>query len=256
MKWGLFTLLCIACLLAVLAVIWAYEMSKPPLVTHWHDAKAVPAIFQEKWESLKTANARDFRPILLDNERCYNEFLDDRQRRAFDQLVPLSYKSDLCRYAFLYKRGGLYTDIKFSADAPLKEVYDKQLLVADMIKPDILNGFLTARPGDPLMKRALDKAVENIEQRRYGETPLDVTGPKMLGGVATEEDFARTKDLSFRKAGEAGNEIVDLSGRRIASTARADGKAEGHMWHNAMSSQPPYSVLWDERKVFVDAQVK
>ena len=233
--------------------IWAIEASKPVLVTHWHDANAIPQDFQANWERLKAVNARDFRPVLLDDKSC-KELLDDRQRRAYDQLVPLAYKSDMCRYAFLHRFGGLYTDIKFSSDVPLKELYTKQSLVRDKTATDVCNGFMTARPSDPLMKRALDKLVDNVEKRHYGENALDVTGPKMLGAIVTEEDSARAADLGLQ-ADDEGIKIVDLAGRDIAGTKWVDGNSKDKVWHRELSNAPHYSVLWDEKKVYVDGPV-
>ena len=53
----------------------------------------------------------------LYDEKESREFIknnfDNDVLEAYDRLSPSSYKSDLWRYCILYKKGGIYLDIKY-----------------------------------------------------------------------------------------------------------------------------------------------
>jgi hypothetical protein len=125
--------------------------------------------------------------------------------RAFRALKPGAYKSDLWRYCILYKRGGIYIDIKLELHLPLKDILEKypKLFIIDMAKCDdttaLWNGVMSSPPGNPMFKACIDEIVENCKNRDYKSNDLDVTACCLLGRmIDTYEGKEFTPALPFK----------------------------------------------------------
>lgn len=110
-------------------------------------------------------------------------YVPKRIRDCYYTLVPQSFRADLWRLCVLYLWGGIYVD---HATQPLRSItylmHKAPLIVAkDNIPGFIHNGFIIARPNNPHIAAYIDKIVDNVEARRYGQTPLCVTGPGAFG---------------------------------------------------------------------------
>jgi hypothetical protein len=112
------------------------------------------------------------------------------------------YRSDLCRLAMLYVHGGLYFDNdmevlvdvrKFipagaSLISALPQVGIKGGINAEL---DLLQAFLAATPGHPVLKRAMDMHLDWYRRRTPGETMKRASkevllGPTLLGRALRE----------------------------------------------------------------------
>lgn len=219
----------------------------PFLVTHWHDASAVPARFREQVRKVRAANP-GFRFFLMDNDYCRTHLLDEEQRRAFDALVPQAYKSDMCRYAFLARNRGVYYDIKFEpvpGGKSITEIYESGhpdgSLSREKVEGVILNGFMVSKSEeDPLFHRALDTVVAAVSARDYGRDPADITGPRALYRSATDADKDRVR-LMFKMDGLDNIWMEDEDGKPFL---------ECKMQYKGMNTAKNYRDLWKERKVF------
>jgi mannosyltransferase OCH1-like enzyme len=213
------------------------------LVTHWDDKSEIPAEFKNSWGKMQRA-LPNLRPVLLDNDTCVHQVLNEAERRAFSSLAPQAYKSDLCRLVFLYNHGGLYVDIKFQpADFPLSKVIEENMLVSD-IHHYVLNGFLTAKKGDPWIKKCIDKILENVATKNYAKDDLSVTGPGLLGDMAGPRERRRQK-LVFEKH-DTHNVVLEKKTRKVVA------------WYprtyTGNSKFPRYGTLWNERRAFKEDQ--
>ena len=115
--------------------------------------------------------------------------------RAFDSLRPGAYKSDLWRYCILYKRGGVYFDIKMMPLVSIKDIIEKHptVFVKDLAVPHsdniiytnmrdcVWNGLMISPPNNKIFQHCIDEIVENCNKRLYKNNPLDITGPCLLG---------------------------------------------------------------------------
>lgn len=84
----------------------------------------------------------------------------------------------------LYRFGGVYSDAKATLLRPLDEILrpqDELVVVRDIPRTCLLNGFIACRPQHPLMKIVIDMVLQRVEAREYGEDPLDITGPHIFG---------------------------------------------------------------------------
>lgn len=222
---------------------------RPYLVTHWHDKNDVPSKFRGHMDEIRRANP-GFEFLLMDNAYCREHLLNEEQRRAFDALVPQSFKSDMCRYAFLSKNKGVYYDIKykpFPGGKTITEIYEsghpRGSLARESRDKHINTGFLISKvDDDPLFTRVLDDIVKTVEAREYGQDPVDVTGPMALFRSASNEDKKRV-DLYFKMNGVNEIWMEDSEGKRFL---------ECSMNYKQINNAPNYRDLWKNRKVYKD----
>lgn len=172
------------------------EESVPKTVYLSWVSKELPPLMMNNLDYNKRLNPT-YTFEMFDDTRCRDfikDHYDARVVKAFDLLVPGAYKSDLWRYCILYKRGGVYMDIKCKCVVPLDAcvalcstvfVRDLPTINSDGTKNrnGLWNGFMISPPGNPIFKQCIDKVVENCEKRFYGKSSLDITGPCMIGGI-------------------------------------------------------------------------
>jgi mannosyltransferase OCH1-like enzyme len=106
--------------------------------------------------------------------------------KAYNRIVPKAYKADLFRYLVLYKEGGVYMDCKSSTIVPLRRFIKPDIgfvSFKDRPKGTIQISFLASIPGHPIIKKCIDRCIFNIENKKYGENMIDITGPQVCGRV-------------------------------------------------------------------------
>lgn len=144
-------------------------------------------------------------------------------REAYAKINPCyrAAKADLFRYLFIYRHGGVYLDVKSTCQLPMDAIlresdslllgqWDNRLGAAYAcwgLVPELwavpggeyLNWFFAASPGNPLIRVAIEKIIEAINQY--------VPAPSMLGRrgiLRVTGPVAWTKAL-FSQLGQAGS---------------------------------------------------
>ena len=159
----------------------------------WH-TKNLPPNMKQCVDKLKKDNP-DYEYQLYDDFDC-REFIKDNFDNsivnAFDKLIPGAYKADLWRYCVLYKKGGIYLDIKYQCHngfsfSQLEK--NKEYLVLDLPgfwkqnKHGIYNAFMVCKPGNETLLKCIYKITENVYKKIYDFNPLYPTGPGLLGEI-------------------------------------------------------------------------
>jgi hypothetical protein len=224
----------------------------------WH-TKDLPPKMHECVETLKKQNP-EFMHHLYDEEECYQfikDNFDPEVAEAYDALIPKSYKSDLWRFCILYKRGGIYLDIKYYGVNGFKLinltdkehfVYDSTCYTVDGEKVDgIYTAIIVCLPGNIKLKKSIDLIVENVRTKYYGKSHLEPTGPLLLSKPFSEEEFNIIK--SPKQPGE-----IKIDGfRNDVNKICIDGipaliqYKEYYTKDNVVSN---YMDLWNKRKVY------
>lgn len=109
--------------------------------------------------------------------------------KAFDSLIPGAFRADLFRYMVLLREGGVYMDCKTSTIIPLREFLPSNTGFAsftDFDESAVQISFVASVPGHPIVQRALELAIANISEHKYGRNALDVTGPQVCGRVINQ----------------------------------------------------------------------
>jgi mannosyltransferase OCH1-like enzyme len=127
---------------------------------------------------------------------------------AYNKLIPGAYKADFFRYCFLYIYGGFYFDNKQINRNPLNIFLNEQdlYLCLDINSTRYYNAIMFSVPNHIVMKKCIEKCVKNIENKYYGESALEPTGPILLYQVAKEYkpsfyyklDYLKLLDVDIR----------------------------------------------------------
>ena len=126
--------------------------------------------------------------------------------RTFRNLIPKAYKSDIWRYAVLYKKGGVWVDIDSVGYVPFDEIIGDNpvVLVREAYESGLINGFFATVPEHPLFKLCKDMTIHNTKNKLVPPPPTDspgsdfltVSGPILMGRAANIH-FGRAEDAKF-----------------------------------------------------------
>lgn len=144
----------------------------------------------------------------LEQDKFMNT-MDNRIVQAYKKIQPGAYKADLFRACLLFEKGGIYVDSYATPFEPLSVMLmncwnntgtDQFISVKDRGEWGVHNGFIVATPRHPFLRKYVNQMVEHIEQNYYGETDLDITGPRCLAKVVGGNKIGmndRPNGLSF-----------------------------------------------------------
>lgn len=172
---------------------------------HWH-TKDLPPIMKQKREKLIRDNP-EFEFELYDNDDC-REFIKNNFDRdvlyAFDSLIPGAYKADLWRYCVIYKSGGIYLDIAIECtnNFKLKYLTDSEYFVKDITWNNVeglWNAVMICKKNNPILLDAINKVVENVKNKYYGQNSLCPTGPVLLFNSYSKYNNNRKFNLYLKK---------------------------------------------------------
>lgn len=108
---------------------------------------------------------------------------------AFEQLTDGAAQADLWRIFVLNYYGGVYMDIDAHAVWPLSRMIepdDKELFL--LTKRHYSNYFIASEKDNPILSRALDIMIDNIEQKRIEKGVYALTGPIVLNNAIGEKE--------------------------------------------------------------------
>jgi mannosyltransferase OCH1-like enzyme len=225
----------------------------------WH-SHSVPPKMKENIDSLIERNP-DFDYYLYSDEDSIDYIQNNYSKdvlNAFNTLKPGAYKSDLWRYCIMYKKGGVYIDIKYNTLEPLSVIVARtpEVFVRDYdnaaADPDtrcFYNGVMISPPNNMLFKRCIDEVVNNCKMKLYKMNCLDVTGPCLLGRKLKEHNMFIWQHTPFTYGREEVNgRIVDYimyKDRRIMQSYleyRDEQKSKQKTEH--------YGKMWYDKNIF------
>ena len=179
---------------------------------------------------------------------------DERVLNAYNKVKPGAYKADLWRYCYLYKNGGFYMDIKFVMRKSFNSIINpniKLLIGKAMYDHGVNQGFMACMPNEPLMKNAIDIAIERIEINYYGRSSLDITGPLMF-----EDVFTKTYGLTSSEYVDKQNQVILMGRYDDINNFNCILFSGSILAHNGFSTYysnyrtSPYVVFWNNKDVY------
>ena len=225
----------------------------------WHSHN-VPPKMKENIYSLIELNP-DFDYYLYSDEESeeyirYNFSTDVLD--AFNTLKPGAYKSDLWRYCILYKKGGVYIDIKYSTLEPLSsivartpEVYvrDYDNAATDPNTRCFYNGVMVSPPNNLLFKACIDEISNNCKLKLYRMNVLDVTGPCLFGRKLKEYNMFMWQHGPFTYGRE------EVSGRIVDYILYKDQRImqsylEYREEQKSAQKTEHYGKMWFDKNIF------
>jgi hypothetical protein len=279
-------LILILLFLVLIFVFVSRNSSQEEFVTALHKKKTLPSRYQQRVPFLivttheATGCEDNLRALIKLNPEYHVYFFDRAARRAwlhdhfpqevvdaYDMIIPGAYKADLFRYCFLFKKGGVYIDLNKKMIVPMRVFVHPRATMGLVLNsnhkedepPKIINGFMYMVQGHPLMKEMIAQCVRNIQKKEYGNSPLSVTGPYVLGAV-----FERLLGKSLYRLGTGvhylRHEVIHVllfkesvvigdpvTGKDLISFTGS---------RECLPSSAPvvqaYRVFWDERRIYKD----
>lgn len=137
------------------------------------------------WESMGV-EVREYTDEQVD--RYMMRFLEGEDLRAYQNLVSMTFRTDIWRLCVLYQEGGIYTDVHVKPMTMLTALFESDIehvFVIDSLSSlrRGYNAVMMAKPGSELIWSVLQRALLHIRERVYTRNILDITGPGVLGFV-------------------------------------------------------------------------
>ena len=244
----------------------------------WYSKKLPPSIEAQRDRMVKdNPDMKFFVYDDRDCEVFLERYFPARVLKAYRKLVPGAYKADLWRLCVLFIYGGFYMDIKYVLaenvrfkdlrltpilpvertmfSHSLKRCFDyiRQEKLPSKIMNDapqmsfwkqsgkigIYNAFLACPRRFPLLKTAINKIISNIEANYYGDNPLAISGPSLLGEIYFENDYEKKLERSKYHYAACGGHVITRE-KVIAY------EVGGYRKHRINC----YWKLWGQRKVY------
>jgi len=194
-------------------------------------------------------NNPKFNYQLFDDNDC-RQFIQDNFDasilNAYDSLIPGAYKADLWRYCILYKKGGIYLDIKYSLINNFKFITmtEKEHWVLDADNYGIYNALMICLPGNNILLQAINKIVEHVNQKYYGEDWLDPTGPGLLKKMFSEQE-RNNFDMKHTFYKTIHNRFIIYNGYHILKSY------SGYLdEYDKTKKTLHYSQLWSNKQIY------
>jgi len=213
----------------------------------WY-TKTLPPLMNARREELKRLNPA-FTFHLYDDNDC-SEFIKKhftiQVLNAYNSLIPGAYKADLWRCCVLFINGGIYMDIKLLTVGGFKliQLTTKEHFVRDRLPNTIYNALLVCKPRNKLLLNSINAIVRNVRKKYYGASPLDPTGPGLLGKLAMK-DTGVNIDLKHNTNGG----FIIYKNNFIISTEYSDYNKERSELNNEIK-KARYDILWNKRVIY------
>lgn len=212
----------------------------------WH-SKDLPQNMNNAVETVKKTNP-SFTHHLFDDEEC-REFIKNNYPpivlEAFDSLIPGAYKADLWRYCILYKEGGIYMDIKYVPhnDFRLITLTESEHFVLDADQTGVYNALISCKPGNKILKQAINSIIRNVKIKYYGLSNLEPTGPRLLSKFFNPHI---KKYLPLKHEIYNNQKFITLRGFVIL-------KMYNNYYYEIGKNEkvPHYSILWEQKKIYL-----
>lgn len=238
------------------------ETSEPNVIPNviyqtWH-TNDLPPNMQKCVDKLKREHP-EYEYHLYDDTDCRNfikDNFDSSILHAFDTLIPGAYKADLWRYCILYKKGGIYLDIKYQCENGFsfrQLEKNKEYFVLDrpgfwkQNKHGIYNAFMVCKPGNKTLLNCIYKITENVYRRFYDFNQLYPTGPGLLGELYFHkiDTISQLKDFVMNYKYTNKNDLILYKTNIILKNYDEYRKEQ-----NVNQTNKHYHTLWHERNIY------
>ena len=139
-------------------------------------------------------------------------------------------------------------DIKYTPlnDFRFINLTESEHLVYDIDGVNIYNALMVCLPGNQLLINAINKIVENVNNKFYGDTFLEPTGPKLLSKLITQDNKSIV-DLNHKEL-NCDNNYRIIYFNNIPILKSYNGHA---LERDNNSKKKHYSHLWNERRIYL-----
>ena len=138
-----------------------YRLPKVIIQTYYSKHK----IPQKVYMNIKKFSS-GYKHLVFDDQDCIQFLNKEYGQQVLDKFKSLkvgAHKSDLFRYCYLYKYGGVYLDIKTELIKPIDFILrgNFTFTVISKSKSSIYQGVLVSKPRNPLFKQLINNILSN-----------------------------------------------------------------------------------------------
>ena len=168
---------------------------------------------------------------------------------AYNSLNAYAYKADLASYCILSKIGGWYSAITNEMVSVVPDTSDNSLVIFRDIQKYSNTSWAVAcqliysQKNNPVFDIAINRIVENVKNKHYGNNPLCVTGPVVLG-----QAVAQVGDINYYSIGdfeESSPRVFRLSDGTVL--ARYKQLNYGDIGIQGTNN---YNTIWNDKNVY------
>ena len=215
--------------------------------------KDLPIYMKKNINYMKKINP-EFTFHLYDDKDCRDfieKYFDKVIVDAFDKLKPGAYKADLWRLCILYINGGIYMDIKLVCvnNFKLISLTNSEHYVEDRPKPlSIYNALMVSSKGNKFLHNSIQKICYNVMINYYGNSPLDITGPVLLGNIILNNKYNLIIDLVHKRSSK-NNGYILYKGNVVMKTEYPQYFKERLISYNNINTKR-YDQMWKEKNIY------
>lgn len=219
----------------------------------------VPTRIRDNFEKIRDEN-KDIECKLFKGSDC-TKFLEKYYEKdvqdAYKKIVPGAFKADLMRYCILYIKGGIYLDAKMKPinNFKLEDVLDKEYFVRDFKDAGggVCNGFIVCKPRNKRLLDAINEIVENVENRFYGNSSLEPTGPLLLKKFFTGKEIELFElEYTINPNSPEGSEPILIISREHENADKAILEKDTELVNEQSNNRQErnYGDLWDNQNIY------
>ena len=213
----------------------------------WDNKNNLPYNMRRAINNIKKNNPEFKYELYTDNEclKFIKDNFDESVSNAYQKLIPKAFRADLWRYCILYKKGGIYMDIKYipNNNFSFMDLTESEHFCLDADNIKIYNAFMVSLPNNPALLNAINKIVENVNTKNYGTNYLDVTGPGLLALFIKPND--KVVDMKHKVYNNnQNNRVVIYRGKHILKCY------PNYAQEQKKTGGTHYSILWNNKQVF------
>ena len=239
----------------------------PPEIYQTHESRWVTPGLANAIRKLQT-HAPGFSYTFFDaqDRRNFIEKHYPRALKAYDSVVPGTWKADIFRIVLIYTKGGVYVD------SPIHPISSNTTLTDTLVENDeflapidthsnngILCGWMCSRPKHPLLKQTLDLVIDNVTHKRLyhfdKHGSLRVTGPlvykdafQLMYSQSNIMNTSNIRLLHFATGHPFYRGIISQHNRPLYATRYANYDIDRKIHDNIGVS---YTELWRRGRVFI-----
>lgn len=183
----------------------------PKTIMQTIKSKQVPFRLARYIDKISEHNPSFSREIYDDND-IENFIRDDpKLMEAYNNIEIGVVKADFFRLVWLLKQGGVYADIDMISLKEIENLENTDMFVLhDKLRDEIAFHFLASTKGNPIIRKALDVCVTNINEKKhlegYGNDKTGfiskICGPEVFTKVFREEyGIDKLEETEFEKDG-------------------------------------------------------
>ena len=189
-------------ILLILLIISYFQVNKiPKIIYQTYPTKNINSDIQNNINNLKKLNP-DYEYILYDDNDIINFIKNNYSQHILDTYNSINpeygpARADYFRYLLMYKKGGIYLDIKSSCDRPFDSIINKndEFILThwgvgiDAWQEELKNKYgeycnwnIIIKKNHPLMKKIIDQITYNINNYNVRKNGVGKTSVLFLTG--------------------------------------------------------------------------